>query len=184
MSGSGISWPICKSAPRSRQITTPALHRLVFTGRMPFLSPNQQRQSTEGKLQTTSSTQTCFRLSFSIVWSTLVISRSTRCMFWTSSSLECRIWFSRALSTGSVGEIASTCGLYAEEPVSWFCTFTDNKYNSLYSYVSWQHDIACICCWMTCYYPLCCCGTRQLPISINMSCRPSPQQQTRCSSML
>jgi len=135
---------------------------------MPFLTPNQQRQSTEGKLQTTSSTQTCFRLSFSIVWSTLVISRSTRCMFWTSSSLECRIWFSRALSTGSVGEIASTCGLYAEEPVSWFCTFTDNKYNSLYSYVSWQHDIACICCWMTCYYPLCCCGTRQLPISINV----------------
>jgi len=177
VSGSGISWPICKSAPRSRQITTPALHRSVF------YRPNALpvAQSTASKhwrqiTKTTSSTQTCFRLSFSIVWSTLVISRSTRCMFWTSSSLECRIWFSRALSTGSVGEIASTCGLYAEEPVSWFCTFTDNKYNSLYSYVSWQHDIACICCWMTCYYPLCCCGTRQLPISINMSCRPSPQQ--------
>jgi len=30
------------SAPRSRQITTPAPHRSVFTGRMPFLSPNQQ----------------------------------------------------------------------------------------------------------------------------------------------
>ena len=28
--------------------TTPALHRSVFTGRMPFLPPNQQRQSTEG----------------------------------------------------------------------------------------------------------------------------------------
>ena len=26
MSGSGISWDICKSAPRSRQITTPAPH--------------------------------------------------------------------------------------------------------------------------------------------------------------
>jgi len=26
----------------------PAPHRSVFTGRMPFLSPNQQRQSTEG----------------------------------------------------------------------------------------------------------------------------------------
>ena len=26
MSGSGISWAICKSAPRSRQITTPAPH--------------------------------------------------------------------------------------------------------------------------------------------------------------
>ena len=48
MSGSGISWAICKSAPRSRQITTPAPHHSVFTGRMPFLPPNQQRQSTEG----------------------------------------------------------------------------------------------------------------------------------------
>jgi len=49
LSGSGIGWAICKSAPRSRQITTPARHHSVFfTGRMPFLSPNQQRQSTEG----------------------------------------------------------------------------------------------------------------------------------------
>jgi len=48
VSGSGISWAICKSVPRCRQITTPAPHHSVFTGRMPFLSPNQQRQSTEG----------------------------------------------------------------------------------------------------------------------------------------
>ena len=48
VSGSGMSWAICKSAPRSRQITTPAPHHSVFTGRKPFLPPNQQRQSTEG----------------------------------------------------------------------------------------------------------------------------------------
>jgi len=30
VSGSGISWNICKSAPRSRQITTPALHYSSF----------------------------------------------------------------------------------------------------------------------------------------------------------
>jgi len=49
-SGSGISWAVCKSAPRSRQITTPAPHHSVFfTGQMLFLPPNQQRQSTEGK---------------------------------------------------------------------------------------------------------------------------------------
>ena len=30
MSGSGISWAMYKSAPRSRQITTPAPHHLVF----------------------------------------------------------------------------------------------------------------------------------------------------------
>ena len=44
-----ISWTICKqSAPRSKQITTPAPHRSIFTGRMLFLTPNQQCQSTEG----------------------------------------------------------------------------------------------------------------------------------------
>ena len=30
MSGNGISWAVCKSAPRSRQITTPAPHHAVF----------------------------------------------------------------------------------------------------------------------------------------------------------
>jgi len=30
LSGNGISWAICKSAPRSRQITTPAPHHSVF----------------------------------------------------------------------------------------------------------------------------------------------------------
>jgi len=29
----------------------PAPHRSVFTGRMRFLPPNQQRQSTEGKIK-------------------------------------------------------------------------------------------------------------------------------------
>jgi len=48
VSGSGSSWAICKSAPRSREITTPALSAQFFTGWMPFLPPNQQRQSTEG----------------------------------------------------------------------------------------------------------------------------------------
>ena len=48
VSGSGISWAICKSAPCSRQITMPAPHHSFFTGWMPFLPPNQQRQSTEG----------------------------------------------------------------------------------------------------------------------------------------
>jgi len=39
---------ICNSAPRSRQITMPAPTTQFFTGWMPFLPPNQQRQSTEG----------------------------------------------------------------------------------------------------------------------------------------
>ena len=48
VSGSGISWAICKSALHSRQITMPVPHHCFFTGRMPFLPPNQQRQSNEG----------------------------------------------------------------------------------------------------------------------------------------
>jgi len=40
---------VASAAPRSRQITMPAPHHSsFFTGRMPFLLPNQQRQSTEG----------------------------------------------------------------------------------------------------------------------------------------
>ena len=53
VSGSGISWARCKSAPRSRQINMLAPHHPTtqfFTGWMPFLLPNQQRQSTEGKI--------------------------------------------------------------------------------------------------------------------------------------
>ena len=46
--GSGISWTICKQcAPCSWQITTPAPHHSIFTGRMLFLMPNQQCQSTK-----------------------------------------------------------------------------------------------------------------------------------------
>jgi len=50
VSGSGISWAICKSAPHFRQITMPTPHHSVFTGRMPFLPPIQQCQSTEGTI--------------------------------------------------------------------------------------------------------------------------------------
>ena len=50
--GSGISWTICKqSAPRSRQITAPTPHQSIFTGRMLFLTPDQQCQSTEGRIR-------------------------------------------------------------------------------------------------------------------------------------
>jgi len=47
VSGSGICWAICKSAPLPRQPRQNPTTQF-FTGRMPFLPPNQQRQSTEG----------------------------------------------------------------------------------------------------------------------------------------
>jgi len=49
VNGSGISWAICKYAPCPRQITTPASHHSVYRLDA-LLPPNQQHQSTEGKL--------------------------------------------------------------------------------------------------------------------------------------
>ena len=49
VSGSGISWAICKSAPHSRQTTMPAPHHSVFHRPDALPATNQQRQSTEGK---------------------------------------------------------------------------------------------------------------------------------------
>jgi len=48
VSDSGISRAICKSEPCRRQIILPAPHHPVFTGRMPFLLPNQQHKFNEG----------------------------------------------------------------------------------------------------------------------------------------
>jgi len=39
---------VCTSTQTDNHASTPPLSS--FTGRMPFLSPNQQRQSTEGKV--------------------------------------------------------------------------------------------------------------------------------------
>jgi len=48
--GSGISWIICKqSAPRSRQITTPAPHHSIFTGRMQWHSGKYLFGGTHGE---------------------------------------------------------------------------------------------------------------------------------------
>ena len=46
VSGSGISWAICKSAPRSRQITTPATHHSVFyrPDDLPAAQPTASKQ--------------------------------------------------------------------------------------------------------------------------------------------
>jgi len=45
VSGSGIRWAIRKSAPRSRQIPQQHSTAQFFTGRMPLMPPNQQRQA-------------------------------------------------------------------------------------------------------------------------------------------
>jgi len=47
VSGSGISWDICKSAPGSRQITTPASHHSVFyrPDALPAAQPTASKHS-------------------------------------------------------------------------------------------------------------------------------------------
>jgi len=71
------------SAPRARQITTPANHHSVFTGRMPFMPSNRQGQSTEGinvvfvqrlKVQTRYTGACGFRLKY---WNKSVFSYTT-----------------------------------------------------------------------------------------------------------
>ena len=49
VSGSGISWAICKSASRSRQITTPATHHSVFLqARCPSCHPANSIKALKG----------------------------------------------------------------------------------------------------------------------------------------
>jgi len=59
LDGKGISWTICKqSAPRSIQTTTPTPHHSMYTGRMLFLPPNHQSQSTRTHAHTDIHTHT------------------------------------------------------------------------------------------------------------------------------
>ena len=75
VSGSGISWAICKSAPRSRQITMPALHYSSFlqtgcpscrpTNSVKAMKAISNNSHTTSKY-TENATTNCFRLKPSI----------------------------------------------------------------------------------------------------------------------
>ena len=111
MSGSGISWDICKSAPRSRQITMPAPHHSVFTGRMPFLPPNQQCQSTEassehGVYMYSTSSGSVHTSHWKLAnWTALCSSRPsyatiTTRVHWSRASASRRDWLGETRATG------------------------------------------------------------------------------------
>ena len=59
VSGSGISWTICKSAPRSRQITMPATHHSVFyrPDALPAAQPTASKHWRQSKALTVLNTQ-------------------------------------------------------------------------------------------------------------------------------
>ena len=50
VSGSGISWAICKSAPRSRLITTPAPHHSVLQAGCPSCRPTNSVRALKGNV--------------------------------------------------------------------------------------------------------------------------------------
>jgi len=56
------SMQVCTSLQTDNHASTPPL---VFTGRMPFLPPNQQRQSTEGLMYTCSNSEIDKRINVS-----------------------------------------------------------------------------------------------------------------------
>ena len=63
VSGSGIRWTICKSAPSSREITTPATHHLVFyrPDALPAAQPTASKhwRTDRGKWCITKSSRHC-----------------------------------------------------------------------------------------------------------------------------
>jgi len=98
--GSGITWTICKQCtPHSGQITTHTPHHSIFTGRIFFLTPNQQCQSTEGtktsillqitiSLCVTSNSSGVVRVTVLLVglpapWPDFVSTRINNGLFWT-----------------------------------------------------------------------------------------------------
>jgi len=95
---SGISWIIHNSfTPCSRQITTPVPHHSVFTGRMPFLLPNQQRQCTAGKTITPQKNEVKYhkKRRFSrIHWVApmCTVHIESQKMFAVAMSLSCSLW--------------------------------------------------------------------------------------------
>ena len=82
MSGSGISWAICKFAPCSRQTTTPAPHHSFFTGRMPFCRPTNSVKA----LKAVSSRSQC-----AVYWFTCL-------SVWFFVHILCCVWYTENMT--------------------------------------------------------------------------------------
>ena len=83
VSGSGISWAICKSATRSRQITTPAFHHSVFY-RLDALPAAQQTASKHWRnnQSTTNTSKINVTNGYTVTWKRFLVSfgnRAERC---------------------------------------------------------------------------------------------------------
>ena len=89
---SGISWAICKSAPRSRQITTPASHHSVFyrPDALPAAQPTASEhwiiigllQSAESGTKKHECEKFIIKAIIQLLWLWLVISVGWLCIDW------------------------------------------------------------------------------------------------------
>ena len=95
VSGSGISWAICKSAPRSRQITTPASHHSVFLqAGCPSCHPSNSVKALKAS-----------RLSVHYVFNLSFHTACLNALYLYSACLFCHLHVFFGLCHGYVGEI-------------------------------------------------------------------------------
>jgi len=130
--GSDISWTICKSAPHPRQIPAPAPHHSVFQGRMPFLPPNQQHQSTEGNALCKCSVLIMIIIMLIVPMTMFTVLSSCRghCESSPGSFVECRLsarWTSTLKPSQPTWLESLPVGCYHPHPTSPFITITQSE---------------------------------------------------------
>jgi len=115
VSGGGISWAVCKYAPRSRQITTPAPHHSVFyrPGALPAAQPTASKHWRPGFLMPLYSNM-CVRLlttSFRVMQ--LVTSSLRKCFYYSIQNNKFTRQFARQV-TFSKQELVVFCTHYGK----------------------------------------------------------------------
>ena len=124
VSSSGISWTICKSAPSSRQTTTPAPHRsVILQAGCPSCHPTNSIKALKAKRQVLANWWWFKpRLYFALV----LITTSTSCashqlghkLLWTDMCYGRECWCKGATAARTVGSRA----VLLEESSYWWCT--------------------------------------------------------------
>ena len=133
VSGSDISWAICKSAPRSRQITTPVSHRSVFyrPDALPAAQPTASKHWRLKNCHHGIKTETGFPVlvGFYLIW----IFIDTACIVCRTRSMK---WYSVRLSVcpsmGQQQQQICCCGPGGQE-ISISCCSSDVQRVNVYS---------------------------------------------------
>ena len=140
MSGSGISWAICKSASRSRQITTPAPHHSVFY-RLDALPATQPTASKHWRQDVFIKSINILHIKAHLSWTVVIVVITTA----TVETCPCPNYFSLLLSLFSIyprsmlewdsQHTLVQCSLYLG--VSWWISMRINGWSSLLGVSVW-----------------------------------------------